>query len=106
MFVVELYKAMSLNLFTRAKENTNRSSQADAIGDIGYLFRQTRDQQALDVLRSVVMDVTASQENRWLAYLFALEVANTPVEQMPRNTIYNGFRVPEDFDLKLIESSS
>ena len=89
-------------LFERASDNANMSSQSEALGDLCMLFRSTRDRRAMRVFCAVALDSAADLENRWLAYVFALEVADFPYEQMPKKTNYNGFRVPEDFDVDLL----
>ncbi len=94
---------MNGSLILAAKDSTNIVEQGKALSEIVELYRGTRDERAIHVLCEVAMDGAANVDIRWLAYVFALEVDNTPLEDLPKLNPYCGFFVPEHFDMSFIE---
>lgn len=89
-------------LLRTALDSSASELQANALGDLGNTFRDTMNAQALKTLAQVVLDEEADAENRWLAYLFMLETACVPANEMPLGAPGIGFQVPDDFDIDFV----
>lgn len=89
---------MTNYLFKTALNSRDSDAQADAVTDIGNLFFGTRDVDAIQTLCLVALCRDTLPDIRWLAYVFALEVAGHASSSLPVKTPSNGFQIPKDFD--------
>lgn len=74
-----------------------------AICLIGEMYHGTADTQASSVLSQIALNPLIERDLRWGAYVILLEVQGTLLRVQPR-TPYDGFQVPDDFDMGLLRS--